>query len=80
MLLGAHADGLIGRDGHTEAVVELCKLAGLYPGAVLCELVSDSGDMMNARDLKTLARNLKIPIITTGALAEFLRSLLPKRT
>ncbi|GAI75374.1 unnamed protein product, partial [marine sediment metagenome] len=31
MLLGAHADGLIGRDGHTEAVVELCKLAGLYP-------------------------------------------------
>ena len=79
MLLGAHADGLIGRDGHTEAVVELCKLAGLYPGGVLCELVSDSGDMMNARDLKTLARNLKIPIITTGALAEFLRSLLPKR-
>ncbi|GAI66953.1 unnamed protein product [marine sediment metagenome] len=79
MLLGAHADGLIGRDGHTEAVVELCKLAGLYPGGVLCELVSDSGDMMNARDLKVLAGNLKIPIITTGALAEFLRSLLPKK-
>ena len=79
MLLGAHADGLIGRDGHTEAVVELCKLAGLYPGGVLCELVSDSGDMMNARDLKTLARNLKIPIITVGALAEFLRSFLPKK-
>ncbi|GAJ15997.1 unnamed protein product, partial [marine sediment metagenome] len=40
MLLGAHADGLIGRNGHTEAVVELCQLAGLYPGAVLCELIS----------------------------------------
>ncbi len=79
MLLGAHADGLIGRDGHTEAVVELCKLAGLYPGAVLCELVSDSGDMMNARDLKILARNLKIPTITVGVLAEFLRSLLPTK-
>ncbi|GAI52669.1 unnamed protein product, partial [marine sediment metagenome] len=50
MLLGAHADGLIGRNGHTEAVVELAKLAGLYPGGVLCELVSDTGEMMNAKD------------------------------
>ncbi|GAJ04621.1 unnamed protein product, partial [marine sediment metagenome] len=47
-LLGAHVDGLIGRNGHTEAVIELSRLAGLYPGGVLCELVSDSGDMMNA--------------------------------
>ncbi|GAJ15872.1 unnamed protein product, partial [marine sediment metagenome] len=52
MLLGAHPDGLIGRNGHTEAVVELCQLAGLYPGGVLCELVSDSGEMMNAKELK----------------------------
>ena len=75
MLLGAHPDGLIGRNGHTEAVVTLCKLAGLYPGGVLCELVSDNGDMMNARDLKALARRFKIPIITVGALAEYARSL-----
>jgi 3,4-dihydroxy 2-butanone 4-phosphate synthase/GTP cyclohydrolase II len=79
MLLGAHVDGLIGRDGHTEAVVELCRLAGLYPGGVLCELISSDGDMMNARELKALARKLRIPIITVGTLAEFLRSLLPKR-
>jgi len=77
-LLGSHADGLLGRDGHTEAVVELCKLAGLYPGGVLCELVSDSGDMMTARELKALARRFKIPIITVGALAKFARSLLIK--
>ena len=79
MLLGAHTDGLIGRNGHTEAVVELCRLAGLYPGGVLCELVSDGGDMMNAKDLKALARRFKIPIITVGALAEFTRSFLPKK-
>ncbi len=80
MLLGAHADGIIGRNGHTEAVTELCRLAGLYPGGVLCELVSDSGDMMNAQELKALAKRFQIPIITVGALAEFARSLLSKKS
>ena len=79
MLLGAHADGLIGRNGHTEAVIELCRLAGLYPGGVLCELVSDNGDMMNARELRALARRFHIPIITIGSLAEFARSMLARR-
>ncbi len=78
-LLGAHPDGLLKRDGHTEAVVQLCQLAGLYPGGVLCELVSDSGDMMNAQELKALAKRFKIPVITVGMLAEFARSFLPKR-
>ncbi len=80
MLLGAHADGLVGRNGHTEAVVELCRLAGLYPGGILCELVSDSGEMMNAKELKALARRFKIPVITVGALAEFARSFLHKKS
>lgn len=78
-LLGAHVDGLVGRNGHTEAVLELCQLAGLYPGGVLCELVSDSGEMMTAKELKALANRFHIPIITVGALAEFVRSLLPKK-
>lgn len=79
-LLGAHDAGLIGRNGHTEAVVELCRLAGLYPGGVLCELVSDTGDMMTAEELKALAKKFQIPLITVGALAKFARSLLPKKT
>jgi len=78
-LLGAHPDGLIGRDGHTEAVIELSRLAGLYPGGVLCELVSDSGEMMNAKELKALAKRFNIPVITVGMLAEFARSLLQKK-
>ncbi|MBA7532834.1 3,4-dihydroxy-2-butanone 4-phosphate synthase [subsurface metagenome] len=79
MLLGAHADGLIARNGHTEAVIELAKLAGLYPGGLLCELVSDSGEMMNAKELKALAKRFDLPIITVGMLAKFARSLLQKR-
>ena len=77
-ILGAHPDGLIGRNGHTEAVVELSRLAGLYPGGVLCELVSDDGDMMNAKELKTLARKFNIPIVTVGALAKFARFFLSR--
>lgn len=80
MLLGAHADGLIGRNGHTEAVIELCRLAGLYPGGVLCELVSDTGDMMNAKELKALAKKFNIPLITVGALAKFVKSFLPQKS
>lgn len=79
MLLGAHSDGLIGRNGHTEAVVELCRLAGLYPGGVLCELANDTGDMMNAEELKALAKKFRLPIITVGALAKFLRRVVPKK-
>ncbi len=78
-LLGAHADGLIGRNGHTEAVVELSRLAGLYPGGVLCELVSDTGEMMTAKELKALAKKFNIPIITVGALTQFARSLISKK-
>ncbi|GAI67454.1 unnamed protein product [marine sediment metagenome] len=77
-LLGA-CDSILERNGHTEAVVELSRLAGLYPGGVLCELVSDSGDMMNAKEMKALAKRFHIPIITVGALAEFLRSFLLKK-
>ncbi len=77
-LLGAHPAGLIGRNGHTEAVTELCRLAGLYPGGILCELVSDTGEMMNAKELKALAKKFQIPIITIGALARFARSFLKK--
>jgi len=72
-LLGAHVDGLIGRNGHTEAVVELCQLAGLYPGGVLCELVGDKGEMMTAQELKALARKFRIPIVTIGALTKVVR-------
>ena len=77
-LLGA-CDSILERDGHTEGVVELARLAGLYPGGVLCEIVGNDGDMATAQELKRLARRLKIPLISINALAEFARSLLPKR-
>lgn len=78
-LLGAEPLGLLERDGHTEAVLELAKLSKLYPAAVLCELVSDSGDMMNAKELRNLAKKFSIPIVSIGMLTQFARSLLAKK-
>lgn len=78
-LLGA-CDSILERDGHTEGVVELARLAGLYPGGILCEIIGSDGDMATAQELKCLARRLRIPLISINALAKFARSLLPKRT
>ncbi|MBA7608166.1 3,4-dihydroxy-2-butanone 4-phosphate synthase [subsurface metagenome] len=77
-LLGAEPLGLLKRDGHTEAATEICQLAGLYPGALLCELISDRGDAMNVKELRALAKKLRVPLITVGALTKFARTLLKK--
>lgn len=44
--LRAHDDGVLGRDGHTEAAVDLCRLAGLQPAAAISEVMHDDGTMM----------------------------------
>ena len=55
--------GLKSRPGHTEASIELCKLAGMYPAAVICEIISDNGKMANFSELKKFAKKWKIKII-----------------
>jgi len=63
-------DGGLGkRMGHTEACIKLCKLAGLYPTAVLCEIISDNGKMAKLPELKKMAKKWNIHIITISALA-----------
>lgn len=54
--LGAHPDGLEGRKGHTESVVDLCKIAGLKPAGLLCEVVGDEGEMLRGDELESFAR------------------------
>jgi len=69
ILLGAEEQGLKARRGHTEAVVELARLAGLYPAGILCELVSTDGEMKRGEDLEDFARMLGIPIVAIADLA-----------
>lgn len=55
-------NGLSKRAGHTEAAIELTKLAKLYPAAVICEIIGDNGKMARMPELKRMAKkwNLKI--------------------
>ena len=48
--------GVLTRAGHTEAAVDLARLAGLYPAGVLCELVNDDGTMARLPQLEALRR------------------------
>lgn len=50
-----HEGGVLVRQGHTEAAVDLARLAGLYPAGVLCEIVNDDGSMMRGDDLESFA-------------------------
>ena len=63
--------GVIVRRGHTEAAVDLARLAGLSPAGVLCEVVSDDGSMTRGRDLAEFAESHDIPIMTIDDLVNF---------
>jgi 3,4-dihydroxy 2-butanone 4-phosphate synthase / GTP cyclohydrolase II len=61
----ARNDGVLVRAGHTEASVDLARMAGLYPAAVICEIMNDDGTMARLPDLMSFAQrhNLKIGTI-----------------
>ena len=47
----AHKEGLMGREGHTEAALELCQLCELPPVGVICEILKQDGEMARRDDL-----------------------------
>jgi len=53
--LSAHPQGVLGRRGHTEGAVDLARLAGLRPAAVLCELMNPDGTMARGPDIERFA-------------------------
>ena len=70
--LVAREGGVLVRQGHTEASVDLVSLAGLKPAAVLCEICSNDGRHMATRDeLFSIALDCGIPITTIDALVEY---------
>ena len=69
--LRARDGGVLVRAGQTEAVVDLCKLAGLYPAGVLCEIMRPDGEMARMPDLKKFAAKNRIKIITVEQLIAY---------
>ncbi|WP_067692215.1 bifunctional 3,4-dihydroxy-2-butanone-4-phosphate synthase/GTP cyclohydrolase II [Nocardia jejuensis] len=73
--LRAHPRGVLGRGGHTEASVDLARLAGLRPAAVIAEVVADDGSMARLPELLVMAREHEIPIISIADLIEYRKRL-----
>lgn len=65
--------GVLRRAGHTEAVVDLMKLAGLKPVGVLCEILKSDGSMARVPDLMLMAKEQGLPIITVQDLIAYRR-------
>jgi 3,4-dihydroxy 2-butanone 4-phosphate synthase/GTP cyclohydrolase II len=66
--------GVLRRAGHTEAVVDLARLAGLYPAGVLCEIMDDDGSMARVPRLMEMAEEHGLKIITIADLIEYRRA------
>ncbi len=69
--LRASAGGVLKRAGHTEAVVDLARLAGLTPIGVLCEIMSEDGSMARLPELLELARRFHLKVVAIQDLIEF---------
>ena len=68
-----HAGGVLVRPGHTEAIIDLCRLAGLYPAGVVCEIMKDDGTMARMPDLVPMAKTHALNILSIADLIEYRR-------
>jgi len=72
--LRARRGGVLVRAGHTEASVDLTKLAGLYPAGVICEIMNEDGTMARTKELIEFAQKHKIKICTIDSLIQYRRA------
>nr|WP_204260238.1 bifunctional 3,4-dihydroxy-2-butanone-4-phosphate synthase/GTP cyclohydrolase II [Caloranaerobacter azorensis] len=71
--LEARQGGVLKRAGHTEAAVDLAKLANLYPAGVICEIMNDDGSMARLPQLMEFAKKHNLKIITIADLIAYRR-------
>ena len=63
--------GVLVRTGHTEGSVDICKLAGLAPVGVICEIIKDDGTMARHDDLEIFSKKHNMPIVYISDLVEY---------
>jgi 3,4-dihydroxy 2-butanone 4-phosphate synthase/GTP cyclohydrolase II len=71
--LKARSGGVLERTGQTEAGVDLARMAGLIPAAVICEIMNDDGTMARVRDLIPYCQRHSLKMITVGDLIKYRR-------
>lgn len=69
--LRAKEGGVLRRSGHTEAAVDLARMAGLYPAGVICEIMNDDGTMSRVPELMEFAQKHDLKIITIADLIKY---------
>lgn len=69
--LYAQDNGVLRRSGHTEAAIDLCKMAGLYPAAALMEIMNEDGTMARLPQLKIMASEWDVKIISIKDMIAF---------
>ena len=67
----AKEGGVLRRSGHTEAAVDLARLAGSFPAGVICEVLKDDGTMARVPDLEIIAQTHSMPIISIADLIAY---------
>jgi 3,4-dihydroxy 2-butanone 4-phosphate synthase/GTP cyclohydrolase II len=67
----AKEGGVLMRSGHTEACIDLCKLAGLPPVGVLSELMNDDGTVMRGKDVRAFAEKHKLKFVSIADLISY---------
>ncbi|MBY5560350.1 3,4-dihydroxy-2-butanone-4-phosphate synthase [Rhizobium leguminosarum] len=70
--LRANPRGVLGRPGHTEAAVDLARLAGRIPAGVICEVANDDGTMSRLPELTLFAERHNLPLVTIEDLIAYL--------
>ncbi|MDZ7927515.1 MAG: 3,4-dihydroxy-2-butanone-4-phosphate synthase [Agrobacterium sp.] len=71
--LRANPKGVLGRTGHTEAAVDLCRLAGKFPCGTICEIANDDGTMARLPQLEVFAERHGLLIVTIKDLVSYLK-------
>ncbi len=71
----ANDKGVLGREGHTEAAIDLMKMAGLTEVAVLCETLNEYGEALKGEELLAFAKKFKIKIVSIEELKNYRLSL-----
>ncbi|MCH8744787.1 MAG: bifunctional 3,4-dihydroxy-2-butanone-4-phosphate synthase/GTP cyclohydrolase II [Chloroflexi bacterium] len=63
-----HPGGVLVRAGHTEAIIDLCNISGMYPAGVVCEIMKDGGEMARLPDLEIFAEQHGLKILSIAQL------------
>ncbi len=69
--LRAKEGGVLVRAGHTEAIVDLARLGGMYPAGVICEIMNEDGTMARVPELEVIAEKFGIKIVTISDLIAY---------